>query len=286
MTPVELLITTAAGFGAGALAGLFGVGGGFLIVPLLTSVLSLPAAVIVGSTGCAVLGPATTSLLARKTRAEDWRFPLTLFAGLMVGVVVGANILDQISLRYPNAVEPSVLAVYCVLLSGLGGWTAIDVIRAERGANRFPIGWLRGPWAPPFVIVSSRVGKEVRISIPVGVVSAIGVGTLCGLLGISGGLVTVPLFAYGFGLRIRQAVRLSLVTVWLASMQSTIVHAWLDHIELRVVVCLLLGGTIGARLATNYSRKLSPLFLRGGFALLLLASAVFVFVRLIIVTGR
>ena len=280
MTTTALVITTLAGLGAGALAGLFGVGGGFLIVPLLTSFLDLPAAVIVGSTGCAVLGPASTSLLARQTRFEDWRFPLTLFAGLMVGVIFGASLLDRIAVDYPESVEPCVLAVYCVLLSSLGLWTALDVIAASSGRTRLPRGWLNAPTIRPIVPVRNRRGVETPISIPIAVAASIVVGGLCGLLGISGGLVTVPLFAYGFGLRIRLAVRLSLITVWLASLQSTLVHSWLDHVELRVVICLLLGGTVGARLATNFSRRLSPVVLRGGFAALLIACAVFVFVRL------
>lgn len=282
MSGGELLIIAICGFSAGGLAGLFGVGGGFLIVPLLSAVLDVPTAVIVGSTVCSVLGPATTSLLARKTRFEDWRFPLTIFIGLAVGVLGGANLLAGLTEANPDRVENWILAVYAVLLTFLGGWTAVDVILAEWGGRRIPRGWLQFPWLRPLVKVEDRGGKVIQISIISAVVTSIAVGLLCGLLGISGGLVTVPLFAYGFGMRIRLAVRLSLITVWLASVQSTMVHAWLNHVDLPTVMCLLLGGTIGARLATTFSRKLSPLTLRAGFAGLLIACAIFVLARLML----
>ena len=284
MTFVSLVLTVAAGFGAGALAGLFGVGGGFLLVPLLTALLDVPAVVIVGSTGCAVLGPATTSLLARKTRFEDWRLPLVLFAGLLVGVLFGANLIDRIAVAYPTAVERAVLCVYVVVLTSLGLWTALDVRLAQRRGVGLPRGWLNSRRILPVIRVRDRRGNVIPISLPVGVVTSIGVGMLCGLLGISGGLVTVPLFIFGFGLRIRLAVRLSLITVWLASLQSTLVHAWLDHIELRIVVALMIGGAIGARLATHFSRRLAPVFVRAGFATLLLLSAAFVLLRLVLLS--
>lgn len=280
MTLTELLITAIAGFGAGGLAGMFGVGGGFLLVPLLTAFLDLPAAVIVGSAGCAVLGPATTSLLARRTQAEDWRLPAVLFGGLMTGVVIGARFIDQLEELAPNFVERGVLASYGVLLIALGTWTAIDVWLSTN-EKRLPRGWLRMTRVRPTMEIQSEASQSTtKISIPIATIAAVIVGALCGFLGMSGGLVTVPLFLFGFGLRMRSAIRSSLVAVWLVSLQSTIVHAWLDHISLQIVVCLLIGGAIGAQLATVWSRRLAPIFLRAGFSGLLLSCAAFVFIRL------
>ena len=74
----ELLLVVLCGFGVGWLAGLLGVGGSFLLVPILHVVLGIPIDKAVGSTACQLLGPATAAVLARKLRREQLRLPLIL----------------------------------------------------------------------------------------------------------------------------------------------------------------------------------------------------------------
>lgn len=280
MISTTLLLTIVAGFGVGALSGIFGVGGGFLLVPILTSLLDVSATTIVGSTSCAVLGPATTALLTKRTRVEDWRLPLVLFGGLILGVIAGAQALSVLAAKSTELVETSVLVVYAVILISLGLWTALDALLIQRGSS-LPRGILTRLAIPPFLPASSHFRTSGRpVSVPIASLTAVGVGLSCGFLGISGGLVTLPLFVFGFGIRIRYAVKTSLVTVWLVSLQSTAVHATLEHVDLRLVCCLLLGGTIGARIGSVASRDWSRVTLRASFAGLLIACAIFVMVQL------
>ena len=276
MDAAQLLTAAASGFGVGALAGLFGVGGGFVLVPLLTAVLHLPTAVAVGSTACSVLGPATTALLARGSRRADWRLPTILFGGLFVGVLVGAGLLARIEARSPELVERVVLSVYAVLLVSLAGLSLTDAWRSRRG-RPLPTGWLRGVGPRP----KTEMPSGPPVSVPTACVAATGVGVLCGLLGISGGLVTEPLFVYGFGMGTRAAVRASLVTVWLVSAQSTVAHAILGNVRLPLVVALLAGSTIGAQLATGWAKRWSAAGLKRRFGWLLAAVAAFVIWRLL-----
>lgn len=275
MDAAQLLTATVSGFGVGSLAGLFGVGGGFVLVPLLTAVLDVPTSVAVGSTACAVLGPATTALLARGTLRADWRLPTILFGGLLVGVMLGAGLLDRLATTSPAVVERVVLIVYAVLLVGLAALSLTDGFRSRRGLP-LPVGWLRGVGTAPMMPMPTGP----PISVPMACTTATGVGVLCGLLGISGGLVTVPLFVYGFGMNTRAAVRASLVTVWLVSAQSTLVHSALGNVRLPLVIALLAGSTVGARLATGWARRWSAARLKRRFGWLLAGVAAFVIWRL------
>ena len=83
--PSTIFVASAVGGAVGFLSGLFGVGGGFLLVPILNAVLGVPMSIAVGSTACYTLGPATTAMLVRKPRTGFLELPLILSGGLFVG---------------------------------------------------------------------------------------------------------------------------------------------------------------------------------------------------------
>ena len=121
------LISTTGGL-IGFLAGMFGVGGGFLLVPILNIVLGIPMELAVGASACQVLGPATTSLLARKIKVRDLFFPLVITGGLLLGVIAGTGILEHakssaaVMLNGRNIIVADlvVLIAYFLMLTGLG----------------------------------------------------------------------------------------------------------------------------------------------------------------------
>ena len=81
---LELALVGLAGGGIGFVSGMFGIGGGFLIVPVLNIGLKVPIELAVGAGACQGLGPATTALLARRVSTADVRMPLTIAGGLFV----------------------------------------------------------------------------------------------------------------------------------------------------------------------------------------------------------
>ena len=91
-----LILSAIAGGLVGVLSGLFGVGGGFLVVPLLNTVLGIPLPIAVGSATCYTLGPATTALLARRPTLGFAELPLILGGGLFAGVFTGATALSAL----------------------------------------------------------------------------------------------------------------------------------------------------------------------------------------------
>jgi len=280
---VPILFAIAVAFGVGMVSGIFGVGGGFILVPVL-SVLGIEMNFAVGSAACYVLGPATTALLHRETKLEAWRLPLIFTGGIFVGVLLGSSILSSLSASTAsgeNTVDYVVLGTYLVLLSALGGFAVFESFRAA-AYRPLPRGWIANWMIPP--VVSLSEWDDRRMSITVLAMFGLAVGFLSGLLGISGGLLILPGLIYLFRLPSQKSVVCSMVLVWLVSFQSTIAHAWQGNIRLDLVAALLAGGTIGARFGTSIGKRLGSQELRKSFGYLSLATAVFVAIRLVILT--
>lgn len=278
------LISSAGGL-IGFLAGMFGVGGGFLLVPILNIVLGIPMELAVGASACQVLGPATTSLLARKIKFRDLFFPLVITGGLLLGVIAGTGILEHaksstsVVLNGKNIIVADlvVLIAYLFMLTGLGVLSLRSARRDDselKGTlftERFQI--------PPVARFPSLV--EEPLSIPVIAWFGLGLGLLSGLLGISGGLLLFPVLIFGLGVPTHRAITCSLMIVWIVAFQSTIAHAWHGNINIMIVIALLLGGTVGARLGSDLNARLKGLQLRRQFGWLLLSVALMIGARLV-----
>ena len=275
---MTLLPALFAGAGVGFLSGMFGVGGGFLIVPVLNLVLRVDMELAVGTGACQVLGPATTSLLARRVDLRNTRLPLTITGGLLVGVFSGAHVLELAKLkgtvvlsgREVDAVELMVLAIYFALLLGIGCFAFWESRREQSDGPRM-LGRIANWRIPPY----GEFAEFERRTVSIVVLAWFGlaVGFVSGLLGMSGGLILMPGLIYLLGMKTQNAVASSLVIVWIVSFQGTIAHAWLGNINLPLVVALLIGGTIGARIGSEAGLKLRGRNLRRRFSLMLLITA-------------
>ncbi len=244
---IDFLLISLTGGAIGFLAGMFGVGGGFLLVPILNIVLGIPMELAVGSSACQILGPATTSLLARKIKVRDLAFPLVITGGLFLGVITGTSILEKAkqSATIQLNGQPIIVA---------------DLI-------------------PPVATFPNLF--EGSLSIPVIAWFGLGLGLISGLLGISGGILLLPMLIFGLGIPTHRAITCSLVIVWIVAFQSTIAHALHGNVSIEIVIALLLGGTIGARLGSDLNSRLKGLQLRQQFGWLLLSVALMIGIRLI-----
>ncbi|MEW4526128.1 sulfite exporter TauE/SafE family protein [Maioricimonas sp. JC845] len=282
--PLTYLLATVASAGVGLLAGLLGLGGGFLLVPVLNVILGMPMQMAVGASACQALGPATTFLRARRVRREEWRLPAIIAGGLFIGVFAGATVLHQASQAGSESAAGTsradvlVLSVYCVILVSLGIFSIWESRQAARYRPLTPLRIGNLP-IPPWANFPDDFPHTM--SIPILTWFGLLLGFLSGLLGISGGLLLLPGLIYLFGLPTRRAINTSMVTVWIVSAQSTLAHAWHGHIEIPIVLCLLLGGTTGARIGSELGRRVLGTQLRGSFGWLALGTGTFVGARLI-----
>lgn len=289
LPPLDLLWTALAGLAVGFLSGVFGLGGGFLIVPVLHVFLGIPIRLAVGAAACQVLGPSTTSLLARRTEASHFRLPLVVAGGQAVGTVIGATVLHRAGNFGPDGlvelfgytvplVDIVVLSFYLLVLAGIGLF-ALWESRVGRMKPSDEGSWLMRLRFPPYCEFSDCGNGTV--SIPLLAWFGTVIGFVSGLLGISGGLLLLPGLIYLWGMPTQLAIRNSLVMVWIGAIPATITHAMHGNVDLRLVMALLIGGTIGAQLGTEFGQRASGIHLRRQFGWLLLATAAIVACRLV-----
>lgn len=268
----------------GYLSGLFGVGGGFLLVPVLHVALGISVPIAVGSTSCYTLGLATTAVLARRPSTGFFELPLILSGGLLVGVWTGTSLLRYLH-HLPHVpvvgtslplIDLLVLLCYAVLMSAIAVASLLDARRTSQSPVRRR-GLLSAiPIRPLAVIPDLRPGAY---SIPLVSWMALGIGFLSGFLGMSGGLILIPAAVYLLGLRVLDAATLTIVIVWIVSFQSTAVHAAHGHVDLHLVSALLICGATGAHWGSRMAFRVRASTLKYGFFGM-------VCVALVIVTSR
>lgn len=272
MTAVTALTILLSGTGVGLVAGLYGVGGSFLLVPLLGLLTTIPAEILVGSCACQVLGPATAATLTHRIRLRELQIPLILLGGIVSGTLMGARALEKLAIA--GSAEQTLAAIqlgYLALLWSLALFGVWEWIRLRQGRS-IPIGWLCFPQLKPTCEV---FGRQRRFEISVISLSLYGiaVGLLSGFLGLSGGVILVPGLHYLYGIPTKRSARLSMILVGLIAIQAIMVHASYRRIDLLVVSLLLLGGTIGAQVGVQIAERMTGGDLRKQFTWMLLLFA-------------
>lgn len=259
---VPVLGAAALGVTVGYVAGMFGIGGGFLMTPLLVVVFRVPLPIAVGTGLCQMIGTAMVSFLRhRKLRQGEPRFDLLLLPGSLLGVELGARTLtflgDAGSLQVAGRAVPWVNLVvescYAVMLSWVAwsywrhGGRTIDVLQYLRPG---PLSRLKlGP-------TTDLPAAGLRaVSGPVIAYLGLALGFLSGLLGIGGGVALNPILIYGYGFPMRQAVGTGIVVLFVTAVVGTGAHASRGHVHLGLALVLLVGGTVSAQLGALASRR-------------------------------
>ena len=275
------------GAGIGVLTGLFGVGGGFLITPLLNVVLGIPMPIAVGTGAVQILGVSISGLYQRRAEGRtDYKLAVVLFGGNFVGVRLGAAALTALSglgtweIRGAAvaAVDLIVLGIFLVLLGGIAGWLWYDTSRnSQPPAKR--VGLFAHVKLPPYTQFDSL--EQPTLSIVVISYFGVIIGFLTGLLGIGGGVVMLPALVYLIGMRTHAASATSLALIWLSSFVAVITHASLGNIDLALAIPLLVGGTLGLQVGARLCTRLIGPRIRRYFTFVVLAAMLMVLVKLV-----
>jgi hypothetical protein len=278
---VSLLALIAFGVIVGFVAGLFGVGGGFILTPLLSVVLDIPLPIAVGSGLCQMVGTATVALLRhRKLRQGELRFDALMFAGSLVGVATGARVVDALQHadnvvlfgKSVPLVTPALYGSYVVFLVGCG----IALLKRARGNVEVLSYVRRGPFArialPPYVDLPSV--PLSRVSAIVVAYVGLGLGFLSGLLGVGGGIALMPVLMYGFGFPLRQAAGTGIVVLLATSVGGTVAHALSGNVHLGLAMVIAVGASVSAQFGALATSKLPAGLLRRGLALLIILTVV------------
>jgi len=277
----NLLIVLAVGGGVGFLSGMFGVGGGFLLTPLLMQI-GIPAPVAVASGANQVVGASVSGFMAHLRRRNiDFRMGFILLVGGFVGSTSGVYVFRL--LRSIGQIDLVISLSYVGLLGAIGLLMLIESVRAilkTRGHpdTRAPRGQRRHTWMHglPFKMRFPRSRLYISALLPL-IVGFI-VGLLSAIMGVGGGFVMVPAMIYLIGMPTSVVVGTSLFQIIFVTANITMLQAVTNHtVDALLVVLLLVGGVTGAQFGTRVGAKLRGEQLRLLLALLVLGMGAKVF---------
>jgi uncharacterized membrane protein YfcA len=263
------------GLGAlvGFISGLFGIGGGFLMAPVLVF-MGVPPPVAVASQANHVVASSASGLIAySRKRAVDYRMGAVMALGGAVGALAGVELFRI--LRLLGQADLVVALSYLVFLGIVGGlmlWESLgEVLRRRRDEpvvrrpSRRPM-WLYGlPWRMRF----PRSGLYISVIPPF--VLGVGVGVLSAIMGVGGGFVLVPAMVYILRMRASVVVGTSLFQIIITTAITTLLQAGRNQtVDMVLATLLLFGGVIGAQLGARASARFRGEELRAVLALIVL----------------
>jgi uncharacterized membrane protein YfcA len=270
---VDPLILIAIGGLVGFLSGLFGVGGGFLLTPLLIFY-GVPAAVAVSTQANQVLATSIAGVSAHwRERQVDTKLGTLMLMGGLGGSTIGVGVFSL--LKYFGVVDATIAVLYIVFLGVIGGLMAWESVGALGGTGGDPGRrtrlrvWMR---SLPMKRRFPRSGLYISIIPPIGI--GFFVGILAAVLGVGGGFILAPAMVYLLGVPTRVMVGTSLFQIIFLTAYVTFLQATFNGtVDLVLAGVLMVGGVIGARYGAMAGRKLKAAQLRLLLALLVLAIA-------------
>ena len=285
---LNLFFLVGIGGAVGFLSGLFGVGGGFLLTPLLIFT-GVPAPVAVASVTGQVVAASTSGALSYYRRGLiDLHMSVYLVLSGLLGAIGGVTAFSY--LRAAGQLDLVISLGFLVLLGLVGTLMLVESIRAllRRRAgivtpDKLPNqhNWFHGlPWRVRF--------KKSKLYISVMPVLALGtaIGFVGSLLGIGGGFILVPALVYLLRVPGNMVIGTSLLQVVAMMAATTILHALASQsVDILLAFCLMVGGTVGAQFGASAGKYLRGEQLRAMLAVLVLAVAIRFGLSLILTPG-
>jgi uncharacterized membrane protein YfcA len=255
----------------GILSGMFGVGGGFLMTPLLFFI-GIPPAVAVATEANQIVASSFSGVLAHfKRKTVDLRMGTVLLIGGLVGAGFGVMLFNY--LKAAGQVDLLVKLCYVVFLGIIGGLMFFESLNAIRNVKkgkapaRKKHNWIHGlPLKMRFRV------SGLYISVIPPLIVGVAVGVLAAIMGVGGGFIMVPAMIYLLGMPTKVVVGTSLFQIIFVTAFTTMLHATTNFtVDIVLAVLLLIGGVIGAQIGTRIGVKMKAEQLRILLAIMVLA---------------
>lgn len=268
----------------GFLSGMFGVGGGFLITPLLFFI-GVPPAVAVATGANQVVASSVSGVLAQlRRKGVDFQMGTVLLIGGVVGSAVGVWVFSLMTRL--GQVDLFVQLSYVLFLGLIGAMMLQESLRSlmrTRKANA-PIrrshvhSWVHGL---PMKMRFRASGLYISV-IPPLIVGAL-VGFLAAIMGVGGGFIMVPAMIYFLGMPTKVVVGTSLFQIIFVTAFTTVMHAMTSQtVDMMLALLLILGGVVGAQIGTRVGTRLKAEQLRILLSLLVLSVSIKIAIGLLI----
>ena len=258
----------------GILSGMFGVGGGFLMTPLLFFI-GIPPAVAVATEANQIVASSFSGVLAHlRRKTVDFKMGSVLTIGGVAGAAVGVQVFALLTRL--GQVDLLVRLCYVVFLGVIGSLMFVESLNAIRRARnpetaKAPVRRQRG-WvdALPFKMRFRTSGLYISVIPPLLV--GVFVGILAAIMGVGGGFIMVPAMIYLLGMPTKVVVGTSLFQIIFVTGFATLMHATTNFtVDMVLAVLLLLGGVVGAQIGTRIGVRMKAEQLRILLAIMVLA---------------
>jgi len=283
--PVNVFLILAMGAAVGFVSGMFGIGGGFLMTPLLIFVGIAPAVAVASVASHIAASSFSGAISYWRRRAIDPALAFVLLTGGVMGTALGVGTFSL--LRSLGQLDLMIALSYVVLLTTVGGlmfWEGLGaMIRVRRGT---PVrirragnhGWIH---ALPFKIRFKR--SKIYLSvIPVVVVGLI-IGFIGAVMGIGGGFILIPTMIYLLRVPTSTVIGTSMVLTLVTMLIATLLHAATNHlVDAVLALILMVGGVTGAQFGARAGQRIRGEHLRLLLGLLILAVGIRFVIELVI----
>tara|TARA_A100001037_G_scaffold94212_1_gene85703 strand:- start:880 stop:1794 length:915 start_codon:yes stop_codon:yes gene_type:complete len=270
---INIFLIVFIGMLVGALSGLFGVGGGFLMTPLLIF-LGIPPVVAVGSEAPHVLASSVSGVIAHwRKKNVDFKMGFFLLSGGLVGSTVGVNLFKL--LKTYGQIDIVIQFLFVIFLGFIGMSMAFESAKTTiknyrtTSAIRTKLhqhSWIHGL---PFKLRFHR--SKLYISAIPPILIGFFVGVLSAMMGVGGGFIMIPAMVYILGMSTNVVVGTSLFQIIFVTANSTFFQSYLNQtVDIVLSALMILGGVIGAQIGVRIGTKLKAEYLRGILAILVL----------------
>ena len=252
---VNLLIILFFGFIVGFMSGLFGVGGGFLMTPLLIF-MGIPAATAVGTESVQILGSSVSGAIAHSRKKNiDYEVGAFLLIGGIFGSTIGVILFNFF--KESGNIDLIKKFLYILFLAIIGSLMLIEstlsLIKEKQIKKKFKRKRNFLDYLPlKYKFRQSMIYISVLMPIAIGVI----VGFLAAFMGVGGGFVMVPAMIYLFGMGTVSAIGTSLFQIVFVTLNVSILHATFTFsVDLILAIFLLIGGVIGAQYGSKFTSR-------------------------------
>ena len=256
----------------GVLSGMFGVGGGFLMTPLLFFI-GIPPAVAVATEANQIVASSFSGVLAHlRRKTVDFKMGTVLMLGGLLGAAIGVVLFNY--LKSLGQVDLLVKLCYVVFLGIIGGLMFFESLRAIRRTSRNlapPKKSRQRGWVQKLPLKIRFRTSGLYISIIPPLIVGVFVGILAAIMGVGGGFIMVPAMIYILGMPTKVVVGTSLYQIIFVTAFTTLLHATTNYtVDVALAVLLLVGGVIGAQIGTQIGTRLKAEQLRILLAIMVL----------------
>ncbi len=279
LTSINILIPVGLGLAVGLLSGLFGVGGGFLLTPLLI-MFGIPSTVAAATDSNQIVAASTSGTYAHwKVGNVDFKMGLYLLVGGFAGGIVGVQLIKL--LHSMGNADFVIKITYILMLGIVGVYMFIESLQSMRKKKnnveeaKEEKDSVVGRLLKSLPLQTRFEKSGITHSIFVPIVLGAFVGILAAIMGVGGGFLMVPIMVYMLRMPMHVVVGTSLFQILFTCIEVTFLQAYTNHsVDFILAVLLLLGSTVGAQIGASFGKKLKAEQLKILLATIVLAVTV------------